>query len=415
MPSTERAASAAADPDFRKLWAAQTVSAFGARITRDGLPIMAVIGLAATPGQLGVLAALSAAPALVLGLAAGGWVDRARRRRVLIGADLARAAVLVTLPVAAWLHLLALWQVYVAAVLVAGASVLFEIADHAYLPSVLSRERITDGNARLAATDSVAEIGGPALAGLLFQWLAAPVAVAVNAITYLVSAAFLATIAKPDPAPDRSGPAPPWTEDVTAGFAAAWRAPSVRPLLLITATHGFFGGIFSALYVVFALQTLGLTPALLGITIAAGGVGALIGAGLTQPLSRAVGPGPALILAAAGVALAVLFIPLAPPRPTLGMASLIAAQVFGDALGVAVLILATSLSQTLLPQSLLGRAAGAFKAVGGGMAVLGALAGGALGQAAGPRAALFVAAAGMSLAAVIALASPLRRTREMPH
>lgn len=412
MPSAKRADNAAAEPDFRKLWAAQAVSGFGARITREGLPIMAVVGLAATPGQLGILAALASAPALVVGLVAGGWVDRGRRRRILIGADLARAGVLLVLPLAAWLGVLDLWQVYAAAFLVAAASALFDIADHAYLPSLIGRGRITDGNARLAATDSLAEVGGPALAGLLFQWLSAPVAVAVNAATYLVSAGVLATIRKPEPEPEASGPAPRWTEDVTAGFGAAWREPAVRPLLLMTATQGFFGAFFAALYAVFALRTLHLTPALLGLTVAAGGLGALAGAAIAQPLARAAGAGPAVILATAGTALAVLLIPLAPAERTMGMAALVTAQLVGDALAVAGLVLATTLRQTRLPQSVLARTAASFQAAGGGMAVLGALAGGTLGQAAGPRAALFLAAAGFAAVPLIALASPLRRLRE---
>jgi len=219
--------SVAANPDFRKLWAAQAVSGFGARITREGLPMMAVLVLAASPGQLGLLAALSTAPALVVGLAAGGFVDRTRRRGVLITADLVRAAVLLTLPATAVLGVLNIWLVYGAAALVAGASVLFDIADHAYLPGLIDRDQLTDGNARLSATESVAEIAGPALAGLLFQWLTAPFAVAVNAVTYAISAVFLGTIRKPEPEPDRSGPAPVWRQDVAAGFRIAW--PYLNP------------------------------------------------------------------------------------------------------------------------------------------------------------------------------------------
>ncbi|THD64017.1 MFS transporter, partial [Phenylobacterium sp.] len=160
--------------DFLRLWGAQTVSDFGARITREGLPMMAVLGLAATPVQLGWLYALSAGPALLVGLAAGDFVDHTARRPVLIAADLARAAILITLPIAAWLHLLSMLQVYAAAALVGAGSLLFDIADHAYLPGLVGRDLITDANAKLSATEAVAEMGGPALAGLLFQWLTAP-------------------------------------------------------------------------------------------------------------------------------------------------------------------------------------------------------------------------------------------------
>ena len=137
------------DRDFLKLWAAQAVSSFGARITREGLPMTAILALGAGPAVLGILAALSYGPAVLVGLAGGGFVDRRRRRPILIGADLVRAGVLITLPIAAWFHLLSLWQVFAAALLVGAASVLFDMADHAYLPGLIGTERLVDGNSRL--------------------------------------------------------------------------------------------------------------------------------------------------------------------------------------------------------------------------------------------------------------------------
>lgn len=402
-------------PDFRRLWAAQAVSDFGARITREGLPMMAVMGLAASPSQLGLLAAMSSGAALLVGLSAGGFVDRSRRRHILIGADLVRAAVLVTVPIAAFLHLLSLWQVYAAAASVAAASVLFSIADHAYLPGLVSRGDLTEANAKISATESVAELGGPALAGLLFQWLTAPFAVAVNAVTYLVSAAFLARIDAPEPPLDHEPERRRWTDGVRIGAATAWAEPRVRPLLLMTAASGLFGGVFSALYIVFALRTLHLTPALLALTIACGGGGALAGSLIAQPMARRLGLGPALIVADLLAVSSALLIPLAPPDPARGMALLVAAQLAGDCFGVVVLILAVSLRQSLVPQKLLGRLGGTFQAVGGATAVVGALAGGALGQAFGVRQALFVAVAGLAIGPLIAILSPLARLRTVPE
>jgi hypothetical protein len=175
--------------DFLRLWAAQTVSDFGARITREGLPMMAVMGLAASPAQLGLLAALSSGSAVLVGLSVGDFVDHTARRPILIAMDLVRAVILIVLPLAAWLHLLSMIQVYAAAALVAAASVLFDIADHAYLPGLVGTPRVTEANARISVTESVAEMGGPALAGVLFQWLTAPIAVAVRRGTKRTSAA----------------------------------------------------------------------------------------------------------------------------------------------------------------------------------------------------------------------------------
>lgn len=399
--------------DFRRLWTAQAISDFGARITREGLPMMAVLALAASPAQLGLLAALAGAPALLVGLSAGGLVDRSRRRTILIAADLIRAAVLITLPLAAWLHVLALGQVFAAAALVAAASALFDIADHAYLPSLVGRDRLTEANARISATESVAEMGGPALAGLLFQWLTAPFAVAVNAATYLVAAAFLAGITSREDLPAPQPRARRWLDGVRTGAAAAWREPLVRPLLWLAMGSGLFGGIFSALYIVFALRTLGLTPALLGLTIATGGAGAFAGSLTAQPLARAVGTGPAILASALAASASSLLIPLSPPGALPAMTSLIAAQLLGDSFGVVTLILAVSLRQSRLPGELLGRTGAAFQAAAGAAAVAGALAGGLLGQALGVRTALFVAAVGLGLAPALGCFSPLSRLRKI--
>lgn len=400
------------DPDFARLWAAQAVSSFGARITREGLPMTAILVLGASPAALGLLAALSHGPALVVGLAGGGFVDRRRRRPILIGADLVRAAVLIATPLAAWLGVLTLAELFAAALAVGAASILFDMADHAYLPGLVGTERLVEGNARLSATESVAEMGGPALAGLLFQWLTAPVAVAVNAATYLVSAAVLVSIRKPEPAPEAEAPASVLA-GVTEGFRLTWSEPRVRALLLGGMVQGLFGGVFSALYILFALKTLGLTPGLLGLAIAADGLGAMSGAALGPWLARRIGVGPAIILSIAGASLSALTISFAPTDRTGAMTVMVLTQVSGDALGVASGLLVASLRQGLMPQAVLGRVAGAFHASAGALTILGALGGGWLGGLVGPRETLRVAALGFFLIPLIGLASPLRRVREI--
>lgn len=400
--------------DFLRLWAAQTVSDFGARITREGLPMMAVMGLAATPSQLGVLAALTHGPSILVGLACGDFVDHTARRPILIATDLARAAILITLPLAAWLGVLSMLQVYAAAALVGAASVLFDIADHAYLPGLVGRAMVTDANAKLSVTESVAEMGGPALAGILFQGLTAPFAVAVNAVTYVASAFFLARIRSPEPPRDPGRTRRGWVDGVVTGWRVARAEPRVRPLLFMTATGGLFGGFFSALYIVYVLRGLGLNPFLLGVGIAAGGVGALAGSLLTQPIARRVGVGPAICAVGALSALGTMIVLLA-PRDTVGATvALVVSQFLGDLFGVIPLILSASLRQVLLPQSVLGRVGATFRALNGAAVVTGALAGGVLGQAFGPRQTLFWAIAGLLIGPVYGLLSPLARVREMP-
>ncbi len=321
--------------DFLRLWSAQTVSAFGARITREGLPLAAVLTLKAAPAQLGVLAALSLAPGLIVGLTLGGRVDRSSKRGLLIGADLTRMAVLLTVPIAAWLHLLTIWQLYAAAVLVGAASLLFEIADHAYLPGLVGHAHLLEANAKLSVTDSIAEIGGPALAGALIQWLAAPLAIAVNAATYLVSALFLGGIkTREAQAPAAAEPKAHLLADLRAGIGVIWSSTLLRPLFLTAMTGNLFIYVFAGLYVVFAIRTLGLTPALLGVTVAVGGVSALVGALFGPAMIRWLGVGPAYLAASGLAAASALFIPLAHGTGPRAMLFLVVAQLLGDGFGV---------------------------------------------------------------------------------
>lgn len=193
----------------------------------------------------------------------------------------------------------------------------------------------------------------------------------------------------------------------------AWTDRRVRPLLAMESAQGLFGGVFSALYVLFAIRTLGLSPSMLGLAIAAGGAGALAGAALASRLARRLGHGPAILAAMTGAGLAVLITPFAPATPTAGLAALVVSQLIGDALAVAGAILAASLRQALVPQAALARVSGAFLAGPGAMAVVGALGGGALGAAVGPRAALLIAALGFVALPLIGALSPLRDLREI--
>jgi len=399
--------------DFLKLWAAQSVSSFGARITREGIPLAAVLTIHAPPAELGLLAALAQGPGLVVGLLAGGFVDRSRRRRILIAADILRAAILLTVPVAAWLHLLSMVQLYVVAALAGAASVLFDIADHAYLPSLIARADLMEGNTKLGVTESIAEIGGPALAGILVQALTAPIAIAVNAFTYLVSAAFLSTIGKIEaaaPAKQRA----PIHRNLAVGLSTIFDQPFVRPLFLITVSQPLFGGFFSALYVFYAIDVLHLTPAEMGVTIAVGGIGSLVGAVLAAPIARGLGVGRAILFTGLASGLSSFFIVFAHGALVTAMAFLMLAQFFGDSLAVASIVSATSLRQSVVPLALMGRVAAVFRAGAGAPAIAGALLGGVLAAHFGARAVLFVGSCGVSTGMLWGFFSPLWRLKEMP-
>jgi len=401
--------------DFLKLWAAQSVSSIGARITREGLPFAAVMSLGATPAQVGVLAALARGPAIVVGLAGGGLVDRRRRRPILIGADIGRALVLATVPIAAWSHLLSMNQIYGVAALVGALSVLFDIADHAYLPSLIQRDQLVEGNAKLAVTESIAEIGGPALYGVLFQFLTAPIAIAVNAATYMFSAAALATIRSREPPPAAHLAEQPanLVGDFRLGLRTALADPPVRALLAITTAGALFGAFFSALYIVYALRVLHLSATMLGATVAVGGVAALFGAGLASRLIARFGLGPTYVAASIVAGAGSVFIPLAHSAPLLGMAMLMVSQLIGDSVGTVSEICGRSLRQSLVAPHLMGRVGGVFAVAPGVTGIIGAMGGGWLGGAIGERQTLLVACAGITLAAGMGLFSPLLKLRDV--
>jgi MFS family permease len=413
---TERPASLWRHGDFLKLWAAQGVSGFGARAAREGLPMTAVMLLRAPPQAMGVLAALGLMAYAVGGVVAGPLADRLPRRALLIAADIGRAAIMLAVPaLAIWGHL-TLVELALAMIGMASLEVVFQVADHAFLPSVVAPEQLIDGNAKLAATDSVAEVGGPALAGLLFQWFTAPVAVAVSAVTYLASAAFLLTLTRRPAAPadDEAKAPPPASFHPLAAFRIVLGHPMVRPVWLMRVGGDFFGWFFGALYIIYALDTLKLTTSELGLTIAAGGIGGFAGAAIAPAFTRRLGPGRALIASSFLTAVASLCIPLAMGGPISAMLFLIASQLAGDAMHTVMDIGEASLRQRVLPGAELGRAAGAF-ATGQGLAgVAGALIAGALGGWLGPRETLLIACAGRALTPLIGLASPLRTMREAP-
>ncbi len=400
---------------FLRLWAAQTVSSFGARIAREGFSMAAILSIHATPAQLGVLTALARGPGIVVGLFAGGIVDRTSRRRVMIASDLSRTALILTVPVAAWLGALSMPQLYIIAALVGSAGVLFDIADHAFLPSLIGHEQLYDGNAKLSVSESVAEIGGPALAGTLFQLFTAPFAMLGTAVTYLVSAAFLFAIPAGELPLEKETRKRRWHGDATDGFVAIMVDPYVRPLFWMTLGATFFGAFFWPLYLLYGLKVLGLSPALMGVNIAMGGVGALCAAGLSTWLSKRLGAGATMFGGYLAYAAALALVPLAHGPLWLATTLLMLAQFFGDAFAMAAIIPMTTLRQTVLPRAMLGRTAAIFGAAAGAMTVTGALTGGWLGDAVGIRMTLAISVAGIVVSVLGLLASPLPWLRQIPQ
>lgn len=385
--------------DFLLLWSAQGISAIGSRVTRTALPMAAILVVGAGAFDLGLLAAAATLPGVLIAFAGGGWVDRHRRRPMLIGTDLVRATALATIPLAAWVGMLSL-PLLVAVAAVAGlARVLYELADHVYITDLVGRKRLLDANGKREAVDAIAEISGPALGGALVAWLTAPFAIAVDAASFVVSALLVGRIEKRE-APHAPQPVTSVMADIRTGVQSIWRVPPVRALFLATATLTFVMSFMASLYTLYALTDLHLSPTQLGIAIGCGGIGGLAGAALAAPAAARFGARRTLLGALLVGAVMQVLIPLAPPVPAIAMMFLVGTQVVGDGALTVYMINETTLRQRLLPPAALGRAAAAWQVANGVLTPLGALAGALLAETIGMRPTLFALAAGLFAAAL---------------
>ncbi|AUX44166.1 MFS transporter [Sorangium cellulosum] len=364
-------------PDFLRLWAAQAVSALGSRVSRTALPIIAIVSLGADAAGVALLAALSTAPGLVVGLFAGGLVDRSRKRPLLIGADLARAALILSVPVAAWAGGLSLVQLYVVSALVGMATSLFQIADNAYLPSLVGQDHLVEANAKLEATEAAAEIAGPGAAGILIQLLTAPVTMVADALSYLGSAALLGRIRAAEapalPEGDAAAGGASLLEDLRVGLRHGFGHPVVGPTFMALGAQALSGGFFFALYMLYLLEHLRLDAAATGLIISVGGIGALGGSVVAGWLGRRLGAGPAMILSLAVGQAGSLLIPLAARLGPLTVPALVLHQLLGDGLMVAFMIHAVSARQAMLPLHVLGRVNATLHVLTGALLLLGTL------------------------------------------
>ncbi|MFC0030332.1 MFS transporter [Micromonospora chaiyaphumensis] len=397
--------------DFRLLWAGQTVSAVGSNVTAVALPLVAVAVLDATTFQVAVLTAAAWLPWLLAGLPAGAWVDRIRRRPVMIAADLASAALFASVPVAAVLDLLTVGQLLVVALGAGLARVFFETADQVYLPTLLRPEQVPEGNAKLHATQTASYLVGPGLAGLIAQLAGAVTAVLLDAVSFLVSALCLSRIRAVEPRPERPASSA-LRREVADGLRFVIRDPYLRVLTVFGAASNIGLSGYQAVLVVFLVRSAGLPAGLVGLLIGLASVGGLLGAALATGLARRLGSARALLVAAALTGPPALLIPLAGPGGRVAWLVLGGALV---SLGVAVgNVVKASFRQTYTPHALLGRVTVSMQLLNYGTIPLAALLAGALGAAWGPAGAITVMTAWLALTPLILLVGPLRRRRDLP-
>lgn len=394
------------------LWTGQTVSQLGSVVTRTALPLVALLVLGAGPAEMAALVVASSAGVLLVGLLAGVWVDRLRRRPILIATDLARAALLVVVPAALLLHALTLGLLYLVAFLVASLGTLFTSAYYAYLPSLVGAERVLEGNSRVATSEAIAEVGGPGLAGALVQLVTAPFAVLVDAVSFVVSAGSLALIRAPEPPRPPNAAGRSVVREIGEGLRAVRSHPLVLPLAAASMTEHFFGSFYAVLYSLFLLEDLGLSPVLLGIVISAGGVGSLVGSLFASPLARRLGVGPAVVRCALAASAVGILTPLAGGTVATATLMVFIPQLVGDALRTVEWIGFDTVVQSATPDRVLGRVKATIEFLSHGIGPLGAIAAAAVAEAFGVRVGIAVGWAGMLLSVAWLVFSPVRTLRQ---
>ena len=399
-------------PDFLKLWTGQTVSELGSVVTRTALPLVALLVLGAGPLELAYLVISASLAVLVVGLVAGAWVDRLQRRPLLIGADAIRAALLFWIPVAYSIGALRIEQLYVVSFIEAALGALFDAAYPAYVPSLIGVDRVVEGNSKLATSSSIAEIGGPGLAGTLVQVVSAPFAILVDAVSFLISALSLALIRAPEPPRPTRDMATRIRQEIAEGLGIVRRHAILFPLAIRSILGHVFGAFYGVLYSIYLLQVLHLDPFLLGIVISAGGVGSLVGSFFAQRTVKGLGIGRAIIFMAVGSSILGVLTPLAQGPVALATLMVFLPQLIGDGLQTIEGVGERSLVQGLVPDRILGRVNATLEVVSHGVGFpAGALIAAFVAEQIGVRGAIAVGWAGMAASILFLVFSPLSRVR----
>jgi MFS family permease len=387
---------------FRRFWLGQSVSLVGDQISLLAIPLVAVLVLHADAAEMGYLVATGLVPSLLLSLMAGAWLDRrGQRRRHMIAADAGRAAALVSIPIAGWLHALALPQLYIVAFVIGSFDVVFNVAYSSLFVSLARREQYVEANTLLNASRAVSQVSGQSAAGALVAALTAPVALLVDAVSFVVSAVFLCSI---NP---REAPTSARRRSLLEGARFIATSATVRRMLAVSATLNFFNFMYSAVFVLFAVTELGVGPAALGLVLGVGATGAVLGTFLVGPLTRGAGLGWAYVIGCVLFPAPLVLVPVAPPHNALTYMLLGVAE-FTSGIGLMLFdITAGSIQAAVVPGELRSRVAGAYRTVNYGIRPLGALIGGLMGAAVGLRPTLFIGVAGAALCGLWLIGSSL--------
>ena len=399
-------------PDFLRLWGGQTISAFGSLTTRLALPFTAIVYLHARPFAVALVTSSDVLAGICFALFAGVWVDRLRRRPIMIAADIGRAVIIGSVPLAAVFGVLRIEQLYVVAFLAGILTTFFDVAYQSYLPTLVEQDELVEGNSKLAASASVAEFGSFSLAGWLVQLVTAPGAMAVDAASFLFSAASLRAIRAPEPPPAAAEDRRSVRVEIVEGFRALWRDHRLRAIagsrMALAAASGMFGSVF----VLFVTRDLGFAPGVQGVIYAVGGLTSFGGAVVADSCRRRFGVGGAMMGGLMFGGLGVLVVAGAPHIALVAVAMLIAQQIISDPGWTVYEINATSARQALAPATVLGRVSAAERFGGMVATLVASIIAGVVADAVGARFVLALGAGCTFTGVAVIFFSPVRHLRD---
>ncbi len=404
-----------AHPDFVRLWAGSSISTFGSLIGGLALQFTAILWLEASAAEIAILAACQLVPGFLVSIAAGVWVDRLRRRPIMIVADLGRAAALFSIPIVAAFGALTLPQLYAVGLAISALSVFFDAAYQSYLPTLVRREELIEGNAKIQGASSAIEVVSFSISGWLVQALRAPGAVAVDAASFLGSAFFVWRIRAPEPPPTPPGERTGFVTEAIEGFRVVFADRLLRPIALATAAQALASQVIGVLFLLYLSDEVGFEPGVLGMIFAIGGVTSVAGAWVAnRGILLFGGVGPTLVVSALLRAGGALFMPLCADTGWLGVGFLVANQLVTDPFWTMFNIHDVSLRQAITPERAQGRMFANFRLVEFGAALVGTAVAAGLGATAGPRAGLFAASGLMFASAGLLVLSPVVRIGRRP-
>lgn len=399
--------------DFLLLWAGESVSALGSQITLFALPVAAVLILHASGSQLGILKFLYTVPYLVVPLAVGVWLDRRPRQPAMLLANLSRAALVASIPVAGWLGGLTLTQIYIVALLGGALGVVFDVAYGSFVPHLVGRDRLGSANSRLQGSASVATLAGPGVAGALVGLVGAATTLLADAVSYLISAATIASMRTAEPTPVGS-PDRRYVKEVREGLAALFGNPSLRLIAIHAAVYNSVFQLIEIAFIVYALTDRGLSATAFGLVVTIGGVGGLAGVVSAAWLMRRLGAGPALILALTLSTNAFWVLPLAHGSTAAVAISFGAAFFVGGAgIGVANVVVST-IRQSLTPDRVMARVNASYRVMNAGAIPVGSAVAAVLITIWSAHTLLWIAPIGLMASAIPALLPALRRLHTLP-